>query len=122
MKKVKIRNSSSPFTEINAKICDTFVSRFKGLMFTKNIEPDFGLFFIDYKESRMNSSIHMMFMNYDITVLWLDKDMVIVDKVLAKKWVPMYVPKRPAQYILELHPTKYSEYSVGDKLLLVDGD
>ncbi len=91
-------------------------------MFSKNIEPDLGLFFIDYKETKMNSSIHMMFMNYDITVLWLDKEFAIVDKVLAKKWVPMYIPKRPAQYILELHSAKYSEYSVGDKLLLVASD
>ena len=122
MKKVKIRNSSPPYTEINAKICDNFVSRFNGLMFSKKIEPDFGLFFIDYKETRMNSSIHMMFMNYDIAVLWLDKEFIIVDKVLAKKWVPIYIPKRPAQYILELHSAKYSEYSIGDKLLLIASD
>ena len=71
-------------------------------MFTKDINKDFGVFFVEKRESKTRTSIHMMFMNYDIAVIWLDKIMVVVDKVLAKRWKPMYAPKKPAQYILEL--------------------
>ena len=117
MKIVKIRNSKMPFSVVNVKVCDTFFSRFLGLMFSRKLEQDEGIILVEKKESRINATIHMMFMNYDITVLWLDEDMVIVDKVLAKKWAPMVIPKKPAQFIMELHHTKFGEYSIGDRLM-----
>ena len=117
MKTVKISKSSSPLTVVNVKVCDTFLSKLIGLMFSRELKPEDGLILVENNESRINTSIHMMFMNYDITVLWLDKQMVIVDKVLARKWVPFYIPKKPAQYVVELHHSKFSEYSIGDKLI-----
>lgn len=122
MKIVKIRKSSSPFTVVNVKYCDTFLSKLIGLMFSRKLKHDYGLVLVENNETRINTSIHMMFMNYDITVLWLDKQMVIIDKVLAKKWFPIYIPKKPAQYVIELHHSKFSEYSIGDKLILINGD
>jgi len=91
-------------------------------MFSRKLKLDHGVILVDKNETRINTSIHMMFMNYDITVLWLDKQMVIIDKVLARKWVPIYIPKKPAQYVIELHHSKFSEYSIGDKLILITGD
>jgi len=112
----KLSKSSSPSTAVSVRICDTFFSKFKGLMFSKELKPDHGILIAEKNESKMNTTIHMMFMNYDITVLWLDKNMVIVDKVLAKRWAPYYAPKKPAQYVVELHQSKFSEYSIGDRL------
>ena len=117
MKIVKFKKSSSPFTVVNVKYCDTFLSKLIGLMFSRKLKHDHGLVLVENNETRINTSIHMMFMNYDITVLWLDKQMVIIDKVLARKWVPIYIPKKPAQYVIELH-----EYSIGDKLILINGN
>ena len=91
-------------------------------MFSRKLKLDHGVILVDNVETRMNTSIHMMFMFYDITVLWLDKQMAVVDKVLARKWAPIYIPKKPAQYVMELHHSKFSEYSIGDKLILVNGD
>ncbi len=71
---------------------------------------------VNGKPSKMDSAIHMLFVNYDITVLWLDQDWVIVDKALAKRWRPFYMPQKPAQYVLELHSTKKDAFNVGDKL------
>ena len=119
LKIVKISKSSSPFTVVNVKYCDTFYSKFIGLMFSRELKPDYGLIIVENNETRINTAIHMMFMNYDITVLWLDKKMVIIDKVLAKKWVPFYSSKKPAQYVVELHHSKFSEYSIGDELVFV---
>ena len=115
---VKLGKSSSPSTVVNLRICDTFFSKFKGLMFSRELKPDHGILIVEKNESRMNTAIHMMFMNYDITVLWLDKKMVVIDKVLAKKWALYYAPKIPAQYVVELHQSKFTEYSIGDKLIL----
>jgi uncharacterized protein len=120
MKIVKIRKSSSPFAVVNGKYCDTFWSKFIGLMFSRELKPDDGVILVENNETRINTAIHMMFMNYDITVLWLDKQMVIIDKVLAKKWVPFYFPKKPAQYVVELHQSKFSEYLIGEKLIFLN--
>jgi uncharacterized protein len=118
LKIVKISKSTLPFTAVNVKVCDTFMSKFIGLMFSKELKPDNGIIIVEKNETRINTAIHMMFMNYDITVLWLDKNMVIVDKAQAKKWAPFYSSKKPAQYVVELHSSRFSEYSIGDKLIL----
>ena len=60
----------------------------------------------------------MFFMNFDITVLWLDQNMVVIDKAFAKKWRPMYLPKKPAQYVVELHQEMFEKYQIGDQLFL----
>lgn len=120
MKTIKLENTSSPDKFVNVKYCDTFWSKFLGLMFTKELKPDQGIILAEDNETRLNTSIHMMFMNYDLTVLWLDNELVIIDKILARKWLPFYIPKKPAQYVVELHPSKFSEYSIGDKLIIVE--
>jgi len=120
MKNVVIRKVSSPDAVVTVKCCDSFFSKLMGLLFSKELGQDSGLIFIEKNETRINTAIHMLFMNFDITVLWLDKNRVVVDKVLAKKWAPMYVPKKPAQFVLELHYSKINEYSVGDQLELLE--
>lgn len=116
---VKLSKSSSPFLVVYVKYCDTFFSKLKGLMFSRELKPDNGIIIVEKNESRMKTAIHMMFMNYDITALWLDKNMVIIDKVLAKRWIPYYSSKKPAQFVIELHKSRFSEYSIGDELVFV---
>jgi len=115
MKTIQLRQSLPPHILLNLKVCDTFLTRFRGLMLTKELPPDGGIMLVGEKESKVNASIHMMFMRYDITVLWLDKDRVLVDKVLAKQWKMYYAPKAPAQYILEIHPDRFDDFEIGEK-------
>ena len=103
---------------LNLKVCDTFFSKFRGLMLTREIPQDGGIMIVEKGESKVNTSIHMMFMNYDITVLWLDSKMVVVDKVLAKCWKLYYGPKAPAQYILEIHASRFNDFEIGDQLIV----
>jgi len=116
LKIIKISKVLDPSTIVKVKLCETFWSKFIGLMFLKDLKPSEGIVLVENSESKLNTSIHMLFMNFDISVLWLDHQLVIVDKVLAKKWTPFYFPKKPAQYVVELHQSKFSEYSIGDKL------
>ena len=116
MEIIKLQKSSSPHFILKLKICDTFISKFHGLMLTKEIPHDGGIMIVEKAESRVNTSIHMMFMNYDITVLWLNRDMVVVDKALAKRWALYYGPKEPAQYILEIHRDRIDDFEIGDQL------
>jgi len=122
MKTVKIIKYASPQVTITAGVCNNFFTKFSGLMFRQKIDPFFGLLFSEPTESRINTSIHMFFVNFDITVLWLDKKYRIVDVALAKKWHPIYVSKAPAQYTLELHSDRYSYYSIGDQLQVLTNE
>ena len=119
MKYVKLKHSSSNNPEFIVKYCDSFFSKLIGLMFSKELPFDQGIILVEKKESRLNSSIHMFFMNYDITVLWLDSNMIIVDKALAKRWRPGYIPKKPAQYVVELHHSKLPEFEIGEQMVLL---
>lgn len=118
MKLVKIVNSRNSNFTFHAKFCTSFFDKLMGLMFKKSINQDFGIILAETSESKINSSIHMLFMNFDISVLWLNKDWIIVDKTLAKKWHLVYVAKDPAQYTIELHESRYNDFSIGDKLVL----
>ncbi len=91
-------------TTLHAIIADTFFPKLAGLMFRKSIPLDSCLILSERYESVVNTSIHMLFMRFDIGVLWLSKDLIIVDKKIAKKWHLAYISRLPAQYVVELHP------------------
>lgn len=116
MKTVKIFSPSHPSLVIHAGLCDTFYTKFMGFMFRKQVDPFYGLMFTESTESKLNTSIHMFFMNFDLAVFWLNKDYTVVDKVLARKWRPVYVSKQPAQYTLEMHEDRYHDFEIGDRL------
>ena len=116
---VSIVNQTSPTGEIQVKVCESFFSRLQGLMFTKEIKPEGGIIMDEKVHSRMNASIHMLFMNYPIAVIWLDPDLVVVDKVLAKPWALAYLPKGAARYVIELHPSRLDDFNEGDQIELV---
>jgi uncharacterized membrane protein (UPF0127 family) len=56
----------------------------------------------------------MLFVSFDLTVIWISSDMQVVDKVLAKSWRPAYFSKQPARYVLEIHPERWGEFEIGD--------
>lgn len=64
----------------------------------------------------MDTSIHMFFMRFDLGVIWLDGNFKVVDKVLAKKWHPYYAPKGKAQYVIEAHPSRLNDFTIGDQV------
>lgn len=117
MKNIKITNQSNPNgLPITAKYCDTFMCRFRGLMLQKSISPKIGLLLVEAEESKVNTSIHMLFMKFDIAAIWINEELKVVDTVLAKKWKPLYIPQAPAKYILETHPSHLADFHAGDQL------
>lgn len=117
MKKIKILNQSTPSCpSISAKYCDTFLCRFLGLMWQESISPDQGLLLVEDRESRINTAIHMLFMRFDIAAIWINKSLQVVDHVIAKRWRISYIPHSPAKYILETHPSRINDFSIGDQL------
>ncbi len=111
-----IKNRSNPNLSIPTKIADSFFSKLLGLMFKRKLEENYGLLLSDRYESRINSSIHMLFMNFDLCVVWLDKDLLVVDVKKAKKWCPAYFPRAAAKHVLETDVNHINDFSIGDQL------
>jgi uncharacterized protein len=100
--------------------CDSFLCRLRGLMFRSQLDQDDGLLLVEERDSRLDSSIHMFFVPFDLAVFWIDNSKTVVDKVIAKSWKPAYLPKQPARYILEIHPDRWGDYDIGDKVEFKD--
>jgi uncharacterized membrane protein (UPF0127 family) len=96
--------------------CDSFLCRLLGLMFRSHLKIDEGLLLVETHNSRLNTSIHMFFVPFDLAVFWINSDMIVVDRVIAKSWRPGYFPKAEARYTLELHPDRWGDYEIGDKV------
>jgi uncharacterized membrane protein (UPF0127 family) len=105
---------------IYCKIADTFLSKLCGLMLQKEISPNAGLILSESSESVINSSIHMLFMRFNIAVIWLNKDKFVVSKKLAKKWRLAYFSDKPACYIVETHPSQLENFSIGDHISFLE--
>ena len=116
MKKVvEILNQSKNLSlPLKAIYCDSFLCRLRGLMFRKYLPVDEGLLLVYEKDSRMDASIHMMFVNFDLAVIWINSIGEVVDIVLAKQWKTAYIPKNPARYVLEIVPERLGDFTIGD--------
>jgi uncharacterized membrane protein (UPF0127 family) len=96
--------------------CDSFLCRLRGLMFRSHLELNEGLLLVEKRDSRLDTSIHMFFVAFDLAVFWINSEMTIVDKVIAKSWHPAYFSKADAKYTLEIHPDRFGDYEIGDKV------
>lgn len=114
-KTITIENKNRPIEGVlRIKYCDTFFTQLRGLTFRSRLPLDEGLLLVGKRDSRLDSSIHMLFVPFDLSVIWIDSAMQVVDKVLAKAWRPAYFPRHPAQYALEIHPGRWEDFEIGD--------
>jgi len=113
----KNRNLAGP---LRIKICDTFFTQLRGFTLRSRLARDEGLLLVGTRDSRLDSSIHMLFVLFDLSVLWINSEMKVVDKVLARSWRPAYFSKQPARYVLEIHPERWGDFEIGDMVQFKD--
>jgi uncharacterized membrane protein (UPF0127 family) len=94
---------------------NTFIKKFLGLMFSN---PKNKLLIITLKkESRINASIHTLFVFYPIDVIWLNKNKVVVDiKRNIKPFCFNIAPKVPSKYILETKAGNSKNIKIGQRI------
>ena len=90
---------------------NTFFKRFKGLMGKKDFENM--MLFTNLKDS----SVHTMFMKFEIDVYFINENKIVFDKTSLKPW-RFYRPKNNAKYILETKKDRL-KLKIGDKLDLI---
>ena len=121
MTSVRLLNLTRPDTApLSVRVCRSFWSRFRGLMFTPSVDLNGGILIDEKADNRVSTSIHMFFMNYDIAVVWIDSAGAVVDRAIARRWRPYYAPNRPARYILETHPARLADFQLEDRVKLPD--
>lgn len=99
-----------------ARWCDSFLSKLRGLTFRRALNPDEGLILVEAKESRLATGIHMMFVFFPIAAIWINSQGTVVDARLARPFISVCVPRRPARYVLEGDPALLDQIHVGDRL------
>jgi len=121
MRQVLIRNlSRSQERRVKALYCVSFLCRLRGLTFRRSLEEDEGLLLVQGSDSRLDASIHMLFVWMDLTVVWINSVGNVVDVRLARRWHLAYAPQRPARYVLETLPARLDEFRVGDRIQFED--
>ena len=103
---------------IRARICESFMSRLRGLMFQRTLNPNEGILLAQKTESIIDATIHMLFMQFDLSVVWISSNFEVVDIKYAKPWRIAYSPSKPAQYILELPADQLNYFNVGDRIVI----
>ncbi len=100
--------------------CDTFLSRMRGFTFKRQIAEGEGLILADKQDSRVNAAITMLFVFFDLGVIWVNGSGRVVDKKLAKSWHLSYSPKEPAQFVVESHPIILDKIKIGDHIAFIE--
>ena len=120
-KQITIENKNREIKTLpHIRYCDTFLAQLRGFTFHPRLALDEGLLLVGTRDSRLDSSIHMLFVSFDLTVIWINSDLQVVDKILARSWRPAYFSKQPAKYVLEIHPERWDDYQIGDRVEFKD--
>ena len=122
MRQVVIRNLRVvDAANFKAHYCDSFLSRLRGLTFRAPLPPHEGILLVQKRESRLDTSIHMLGVFFDLAVIWINARQEVVDVQLARSWRLAYFPKAAAQYILELDARYLNDFKIGDRIEISNG-
>ena len=70
-KTITVRNKDRLIAEeLRVRYCDTFLTQLRGLTFRSRLPEDEGLLLVGKRDSRLDSSIHMLFVSFDLSVIW----------------------------------------------------
>ena len=85
-------------------------------MFRGKINHSEGKILVEDSESRIATSIHMLFVFFRLGIIWMDEKGVVVDTRIAYPFISFQFPKSAAKYVLEIHPKRLEEFFVGDQI------
>lgn len=110
------RSQSGGSFALPVKYCTSFLCKLRGLTFRRTIPNNWGLLMVYTHDNRVDTAIHMMFVYFDLAVVWINAAGEVVDVKLAKAWRPFYAPQKPARYVLEMAAGHLNDFSVGDRV------
>ncbi len=118
---ILLDNDTSPLPEpLSIKYCDSFLCQLRGFTFRSQVGEREGLLLVQKKDSRVDSSIHMLFVFTPLAVFWINSDCIVVHKTLALPWRLAYISPQPARYVLEINPIHLDLFGIGDRVKFID--
>jgi uncharacterized membrane protein (UPF0127 family) len=121
MRQITVENKTRTLSQpIRAKYCASFMCQLRGLTFHRTLNIQEGLLLVQKRESVVDSSIHMLAVGMELAVIWIDSRLNVVDVRLARPWRPVYVPQKPARYVLEISASRLGDFQPGDQVEFCD--
>jgi uncharacterized membrane protein (UPF0127 family) len=121
MRQVQILNRSKPLqTPLIADYADSFASKLRGLAWRRSLPADRAMILAEKAASRLGAGIHMLGMFFDLTIVWLDDEMTVVDVARARRWRSFVFPRRPARFVIECTTSRHEDFRIGDQLHFED--
>jgi uncharacterized membrane protein (UPF0127 family) len=104
--------ASGELLVLQVKHANNFFTRLLGLMGTKRLSSAHGLLITPCQQ------IHTHFMRYPVDVIFLDNEMIVLEKLTAlKPWrFSRFIKK--AKHVLELPENEADSVNIGDRLIL----
>jgi uncharacterized protein len=99
-----------------ARWCLSFGSKLRGFTFRRRLPPGDGLVLVETSDSRLSTAIHMLFVFFDLGVIWVNNAGQVVDVRVARPWRLAYVPRAPARYVIESDPAIVETIRIGDHI------
>ena len=87
-------------------------------MFQRALRPENGILLIQERDSKIDASIHMLFMRFDLAVVWINSSLEVVDIQHARPWRIAYIPSQPARYVLETGLENLNSFKIGDRIAI----
>lgn len=114
LKSLYLKKYDRKITDIN--VADDFFNRLIGLSFKRNVEVPL-LFEIPQKiNSRKRSSIHSLFMRFNIVLVFIDKNNFVYEIADLTPW-SYHVPIKSAKYIVEFDKDRFNDcLKIGDEI------
>lgn len=117
MRKVTIVNRTHKLkSALVAEYCENFLCKLRGLALRRKLPANRALVLADASESRLSAGVHMLGMSFDLTIVWLDKNLKVVDVGRGRRWRSFLFPRKPARYVIECGVSRYEDFRIGDKL------
>jgi uncharacterized membrane protein (UPF0127 family) len=115
--RVIVRNLSKELTRpLQAEYCSSYLCRLRGLTFRRRLLEGESLLLVYHRDSRLDTSIHMLGVLMDLAIAWINSSETVVDVRLARQWRPVYLPSQPACYVLEMSPVRFGDFQIGDRV------
>lgn len=109
----EIRTEDAEVLASDVEVADTLFARMRGLMFRRSIPDNYALVFDFGREKR--DGVHMLFVPFDTTVLFLDPDKYVKKAVELSAWTGFSFGK--ARWIVEMPAGKVELVREGEKLV-----
>ena len=94
-----------------------FFNKARGLRFSPRLKKGHAIILAGTTESQIETIVDMLFVFFPIDIIWTDHHQMVVDlRIGVKPFTPLLIPRKAAQYVIELPANTAMRVRIGDKI------